>query len=61
MTFTPEFVTHYNTRRYHESLNNLTPEDVWCGRGNAVLAHRQKIKEQTLLSRKLLHQKMIAA
>lgn len=56
-----EFVTHYNTRRYHESLNNLTPEDVWCGRGNAVLAHRQKIKEQTLLSRKLLHQKMIAA
>jgi len=25
------FVTHYNARRYHESLNNLTPEDVWCG------------------------------
>lgn len=56
-----EFVTHYNTRRYHESLNNLTPEDVWCGRGNTILAYRQKIKEQTLLHRKLLHQKLIAA
>jgi hypothetical protein len=32
-----KFVTHYNARRYHESLNNLTPEDVWCGRGQSIL------------------------
>ena len=33
-----EFVTHYNNeRRYHESLNNLTPEDVWYGRGLSYL------------------------
>lgn len=23
-----QFVDHYNHRRYHESLNNLTPADV---------------------------------
>ena len=40
-----EFVTPYNTRRYHESLNNLTPEDVWLGRGQAILQQRRKIKQ----------------
>jgi len=46
---------HYNARRYHESLNNLTPEDVWSGRGQAVLDHRRKIKESTLQLRKQLY------
>jgi transposase InsO family protein len=49
------FVTHYNERRYHESLNNLTPEDVWCGRGQAILEDRRKLKENTLKRRRLLY------
>ena len=50
-----EFVTHYNERRYHESLNNLTPEDVWCGRGPSILDHRRTIKEKTIHLRKELY------
>lgn len=50
-----EFVTHYNTRRYHESLNNLTPEDVWLGRGQSILEHRRRIKQKTMQLRKTLY------
>lgn len=56
-----KFVNHYNTERYHESLNNLTPEDVWLGRGHAILEKRRKIKEKTMKLRKQLHQQKIAA
>ena len=51
-----DFITHYNTRRHHESLNNLTPEDVWLGRGQSILEPRRPIKEKTMTLRKLLHQ-----
>lgn len=49
------FVDHYNTRRYHESLDNLTPTDVYTGRGEAIRLERQRIKRQTLLHRRLQH------
>jgi putative transposase len=49
------FVEHYNHRRAHESLNNLTPADVYFGRGQAVLRERQRIKRQTIRQRRLLH------
>ena len=49
------FVDHYNTRRYHESLDNLTPADVYTGRGDAIRIERQRIKRQTLLHRRLQH------
>ena len=49
------FVDHYNTRRYHESLHNLTPLDVYTGRGDTIQLERQRIKRQTLLHRRLQH------
>ena len=50
-----EFIQYYNTRRYHESLKNLTPEDVWLGRGENILKQRRKIKQKTINIRRQLH------
>jgi transposase InsO family protein len=36
-----DFVDHYNHRRHHESLDNLTPADVYFGRGARILERRQ--------------------
>ena len=49
------FVEHYNHRRYHESLNNLTPADVYFGRGQTILLERQRIKRKTIEHRRLQH------
>jgi transposase InsO family protein len=49
------FVDHYNHHRHHESLDNLTPADVYFGRGQAILAEREKIKKLTIQSRRLIH------
>jgi putative transposase len=49
------FAEHYNHRRAHESLDNLTPADVYLGRREAILRERQRIKRQTIQQRRLLH------
>ena len=49
------FVEHYNRQRYHESLSNLTPADVYFGRAEAILLERERIKRQTILDRRLRH------
>ncbi len=54
------FVAYYNHRRYHESLANLTPADVYFGRGQAILIKREKIKRQTIENRRLQHSKSAA-
>ncbi len=50
------FVEHYNHVRYHESLDNLTPADVYFGRAETILAERERIKRQTIANRRLQHQ-----
>ena len=54
------FVDHYNHRRYHESLANLTPADVYFGRGQTILKSRERIKLQTIQKRRLQHRKRAA-
>jgi len=51
-----QFIQYYNHERYHESINNLTPADVYFGRGSAILEKRRKIKRKTLRQRRLQHQ-----
>jgi len=54
------FVGHYNHQRYHESLKNLTPADVYFGRGQTILLKRERIKRKTIELRSLQHRKAAA-
>ncbi len=46
------FVEYYNNERYHESLNNLTPADVYSGRAREIESRRERIKRETLQQRR---------
>jgi putative transposase len=50
-----DFVAYYNTVRYHESLDNVTPADVYFGRQQEVLTQREIIKQRTLQQRRRHH------
>jgi transposase InsO family protein len=54
------FVANYNHLRYHESLGNLTPADVYFGRGQTILMQRERIKRHTIANRRLLHRRQAA-
>ncbi len=54
------FVEYYNNERYHESLNNVTPADVYFRRDKAIIRERDKIKKLTIQNRRLQHQKQAA-
>jgi transposase InsO family protein len=54
------FVEHYNHHRYHESLGNLTPADVYFGRAASILSERSDIKHHTIRQRRLMHQQSVA-
>jgi putative transposase len=47
-----QFVDYYNNQRYHESLNNLTPADVYQGRTEKILKERVRIKKETMKTRR---------
>jgi len=51
-----EFVDYYNNRRYHESLDNLTPATVYFGLDKKILENRKLIKRRTMLKRRKEHQ-----
>jgi len=54
------FVYYYNHHRYHESLDNLTPADVYFGRGQRILDMRKEIKRRTIEQRRQAHFKAAA-
>ena len=54
------FVDRYDHQRFHESLNNVTPSDVYFGRDKAILKQRQRIKRKPLETRRLHHRQRAA-
>ena len=48
-----KFIDHYNNHRYHESLQNLTPADVYFGRAQTILMERERTKQKTIDLRRL--------
>lgn len=51
------FVEYYNNERYHESINNLKPVDVFNGLSREILTQREVIKEITLRNRRKINLK----
>jgi len=55
-----KFITYYNHHRYHESLSNLTPADVYFGRGQTMLLERERIKRNTQQNQHLQHRNAVS-
>jgi hypothetical protein len=43
------FVDYYNNRQYHESLDNLTPADIYAEREREIISKRENIKRKTMM------------
>ena len=54
-----EWDHHYNHERYHESLDNVTPADVYEGRKNDILDQRAVVKFRTLTRRKKYNLRLV--
>ena len=55
-----EFVNYYNRKRYHESLDNVTPADMYHGRAPQIQSRREQIKEKTMRERRRLNRQQSA-
>jgi putative transposase len=51
------FVDYHSNKRYHESIGNVTPADVYFARDKAIIREREKTKKLIIQQRRLQHQK----
>ena len=58
-----DWVEYYNNERYHESLSNVTPSDVYFGREEKILKRRKETKLKSIQKRRqeYLQQKLKSA
>tara|TARA_Y100000768_G_C23986079_1_gene688914 strand:+ start:3587 stop:4564 length:978 start_codon:yes stop_codon:yes gene_type:complete len=47
-----KFISHYNKSRYHESLGNVTPNDVFYGKRKQIIKARKEKQKLTFMRRK---------
>ena len=47
-----KFISHYNKKRYHESLGNVSPDDVFYGKREEIIKLREEKRRLTLVRRK---------
>ena len=53
-----QWVSYYNERRFHESLHNLTPRDVYLGLSEQINKIRE-ITKQNSIKKRIYENKMI--
>lgn len=47
-----QFIAYYTSERYHEALGKVTPDDVYFGRKEPILARRAQFKKEMFTRRK---------